>query len=525
MIKKDSNKKGGKKVYFLFLIMPLLLVVIAVFMNNARGPYWLGTNLDPEYVYLLNSLNLAQMHGVGHTDHPGTPVQVIGAGVLRIVHTLSGTPNNIETHVLEQPENYLSAINTLFIAINVLMLIFLGAGVYYLTRSIAPALWIQIAPFFSVVLLRFGLTRVTPEPLLMFASFLFILALIATMHMKLKKEFLYLGLITAFGIATKVTFLPLIVIPLIVLPTIKKKIYYLLITFAGFILFTLPIIRMYGKFIQWIISLITHTGRYGSGASNIVSSQRYFANMKFLILGNTFFSIILLIALIIIVIALFNPKMRTISLSNIQFRYLVAVVVAQVAGILIVSKHSAHHYLLPVLSLSGLLGFFIYTYLNHVRVVYNKKKRSLLIPSGLVIVVLFLIVNPITRANEVINQLDQTRKYSLEVNRVVKSNYHGYIPIYYYPSSSLEYALKFGNDLSRSYHTETLEKLYPRVYFYDIWTGRFVRFDYNTEVPFTKIQTESKGRIIFQGVSGLKIPGMKFTEVYRNSSKERIYTY
>ena len=45
--------------YLPLLLLPILLLVFAILMNNVKGPYWLGHNSDPEYSYLLNSLNLS----------------------------------------------------------------------------------------------------------------------------------------------------------------------------------------------------------------------------------------------------------------------------------------------------------------------------------------------------------------------------------------------------------------------------------------------------------------------------------
>jgi len=55
-------------------------------LRNANGPYWLSENLDPTYAYLLNSLDVANLHRPVHTDHPGTPIQVISGGVIKALN-------------------------------------------------------------------------------------------------------------------------------------------------------------------------------------------------------------------------------------------------------------------------------------------------------------------------------------------------------------------------------------------------------------------------------------------------------
>ncbi|HYP54345.1 MAG TPA: hypothetical protein VEQ42_12430, partial [Pyrinomonadaceae bacterium] len=66
------------------LLLPALLLLVAFHVRDARGPYWLSENLDPSYPYLLNSLNVANLHRPFHTDHPGTPVQTAGGLLIRL---------------------------------------------------------------------------------------------------------------------------------------------------------------------------------------------------------------------------------------------------------------------------------------------------------------------------------------------------------------------------------------------------------------------------------------------------------
>lgn len=69
-----------------------------------RGPFWLGTNFDPAYTYLLNSLRLAGLQPPKHVDHPGTTVHSVGAVLLRLVHTALRTGEGLEDdHIRSGP--------------------------------------------------------------------------------------------------------------------------------------------------------------------------------------------------------------------------------------------------------------------------------------------------------------------------------------------------------------------------------------------------------------------------------------
>jgi hypothetical protein len=481
----------------------------------------------------LNAANLAGLKGVGHIDHPGTPVQVLGAVTIKVVHFFNFSSEiDWRTDVLQRPEYYLKAINIVMVALNVLMLLTLGMFTYFLTDNFWLSLWLQFSPFFSITLLQFGLTRVTPEPLLFFSSSLMIVVLVfvlkahsdnlTTPGENVIMIFIF-GLITGFGIACKVTFIPLMVIPLILFPKLKNKILYLFAAGISFVIFTLPIIRMYPRFFDWVHNLLTHSGRYGSGPSQLISTEKYIKNIKQLLIGNPFFSIILVLALVIVVITLLVPKFRKDYGSTIHFKLLAAVGAAQLIGLLMVSKHSAHHYLLPVLNLSGITLFFIFLYFKHLLGQYNVNPKILTAPTAIFLVFLFVLANPVGQLNKTITRLKNVKVQSLAIHQEVKNNYKNYAKIFYYGSSSPEYALKFGNDLSRSCHSEPLQKLYKNVYFYDIWTKRFAGFDYNRAIPFKTIREKHGDKIVFQGTRRIKVPGIQLKKVSDRGFREGIF--
>lgn len=523
-----------KRLYYpVLVVLPVIMALTTVFLNDARGPYWLGSNSDPEYVYLLNAANLAGLKGVGHIDHPGTPVQVLGAVTIKVVHFFNFSSEiDWRTDVLQRPEYYLKAINIVMTALNVLMLLTLGMFTCFLTNNFWLSLWLQISPFFSVTLLQFGLTRVTPEPLLFFSSSLMIVVLmfvlkahsdnLTTPEENVIMIFIF-GIITGFGIACKVTFIPLVLIPLILLPKIKNKIIYLFAAVISFIIFTLPIIRMYPRFFDWVFNLLTHSGRYGSGPSKLISTQKYINNIKHLLVGNPFFSIILILALVIVVMTLLIPRLRKTHCSTIHFKLLAAVAAAQLIGLLMVSKHPAHHYLLPVLNLSGIALFFIFLYFKHLKELLYVNPKIFTLLMVFFLVFLFVLANPVGQFNKTITRLKNLKERSLAIHQEVKNNYKDYAKIFYYGSSSPEYALKFGNDLSRSYHSEPLEKLYKNVYFYDIWTKRFAGFDYNRAIPFETIREKRGDKIVFQGSRRIKFPGIQLKKVSGRGFHEGIF--
>jgi hypothetical protein len=312
-------------------------------------------------------------------------------------------------------------------------------------------------------------------------------------------------------------------IPFIVTPGIKNKIYFLAASGVGFVIFTLPIIRMYNRFFQWIYLLLTHSGHYGGGPSGFITAGRFIDNIKHLLTHNLFFSITLFLGLSVVTVVLLTPKLRKQSISNIYFKLLAGCSMAQAAGILMVSKHSADHYLMPVLNLSGAVLFLLFFYLKYLAGIYPIRIKNLTIAASLPAALLFILINPPAQVKTTIDNFTGVQKKALTLHQKVMDDYRDYAKIYYYTGSSPEYALKFGDDLSRSYHSESLGKMYPDVYFYDIWTQRFTGYDYNRRIGFEEIRSKYGDKIVFQGARGLKIPGLKLEKVFDTQSYEGIY--
>ena len=530
-----------KKYYLFFLILPLLLVVTAVYLNHARGPYWLGLNLDPDYVYLLNAANMANLDKVSHIDHPGTPVQVLGAVTLRILHFFNFSPDiDLKTDVLKRPEYYLKAVNAVMVAMNVFMLLLLGVVTYQLTRNTWLSLWLQAAPFFSRTIPVFGLTRVSPEPLLLFSGLLFVLLLVKFMHAfssgedkdKRKTRLIFFfALAAGLGAATKVTFLPLVIIPFLIFPGFKNKLVYFFSAIAGFILFTLPIIGMYHKFFNWIYNLLVHKKSYGMGETGVISLQQYVTNIKKLLTGELFFSSVLIAALVTAAVVLIIPGLRKASRRNIKLKLLTAVILSQLLGVLMVGKHPARHYLMPVLCLSGITVFLIFSLLkdllNQLKAKENfhifKLKVSYLFLSFMVFTAgAFFLVNPVNQIKNTASYKTWIKNKSLAVYRQAETAYKDYAKIYCYGSSSPAYALKFGDDYAGNNYTEALAQIYKDAHFYI--REHFYKYHRQQRIPFGRIRSNYGGKVIFQVPKWKRFPGLKLKKVYKKGPLEAIFT-
>lgn len=518
--------------YFFLFVSPILLAITSIYLNHARGPYWLRVNLDPDYVYLLNASNLAHFQKVGHIDHPGTTVQALGAITLRVIQFFHfSSKDDLHTDVLKRPEYYLKAINTVMAALNVTMLFVLGFFTYKLTQNIWLSLWLQAAPFFSNVILTAGLSRVTPEPLLFFDSLLLILIMVIFLHWEsqtlpgnrkdYKSFVLMFALVTGFGIATKITFLPMVVIPMLALPRLKNKSFYFFAAILSCVIFTLPIIGQYDKFFRWFSRLLTHEGRYGTGKKIVLSFHKYIKNLIRLIMENPFFSIVLTISLVILILAVIIPRIRKLSFPNSTFKLITAVTLSQIFCLLMVAKHAGNHYLLPGLCLSGFTLFLIFFYLKNLFPLFKFNLNYLKFPFILFIIGVFIFINPIVNLKKIILNKSWLKNKSLAIHQEVEANYKDHAKIYYRFSSSPHYALWFGSILSRNFHADVLNRLYKDVYFFNTIKNNFYGYDYNLPILFGRIQGKYGDKIVFQGSKKVKIPGLKLKIVYKKTKKSK----
>lgn len=512
------------------------MVQTTLYLNKAKGPSWVGLNYDPDYMYLLNSLNLARMKGVGHTDNPGTTVQLTGAIILRATHLFSiSSKADLQTDVLKKPEFYLAVINKVFLAFNTLMLIILGMVTLWLTKNVMMSIIIQLSPFFSSIEACFirGLTAVRPESFLLLSSLLFVLLIIIYAYKdterishclsntgylrKLSPHSFFticFSVVSGFGMATKATFMPLLVIPLIVLPSYKNKIMYVLGTSLSFIFFTLPIIKEYGKLFDGLFFIITHTGIHRMGTEKLIEPSLYLSNLRQLFLGNGFFSIVLFFSMCILMMSYIVPRFRKVSIGNINFRLLLGVSLSQLMGVMMTAKHFRgweHYYLLPVLSLSGVTLMLIICCLRQIGNEFNIEINSALFIRKVshlifklngkwllfVIIIYFLFYS---KKNEVSGNFiirSQRLVQHLTIYNKVENDYKNYAKIYYLGSSSPAYALSLGDINAKKYNAEFLKKVYPNAYFYYPWNGKYSNWE--NEVHFEEIVSKHGEKIIFQG--------------------------
>lgn len=468
----------------MLLILPVILFFTASALREVQGPYYLFF-YDPSYVYLINSLNLAQLsgYGVGHFDHPGTPVQVIGAIVVKIYHSFNAIDTDMAVDVLSRPEMYLTAINKTLVFLNCIGLFLLGVFTLKVTKSLLLSILIQLSPFASTEIF-FGLIICTPENFLIFVSLLFIGAVIFYLYKidpNIQPSLSYvivLSLICGLGLSTKISFFPLLIFPLVVLRGFKIKAMFSAMTFVFFLIFVSPGLSNYEYFINWIGELALKSGKYGKGEATVINSAAFIENVLLIFRRDILFS---LSFFAVIAAFMFSMKSRSnMSLNTVKERkVLFALLLIFILQIIIVGKHYSQYYMIPSFMLSVLAIAVSVAVI--VRSVSEKEvKQEVILASLGVLIFSWSLVQIISSYYEG----DEQRIDAYEMVNFIDNNSKGSLVISSFGSSSRECALAFSSQYAAGQserYRKLLNSKLDRKIFYNQWTDSFYSLTNPTE--------------------------------------------
>lgn len=372
------------KKNFSIAIIPLLVVAWGIFLYSFFDPFY-SKSVDPEFPYLINGLNCAllKFNFIGHIDHPGTPFQIFNGIVIRITHLISGK-GEIAQDVFARPDYYLNAISNSLLLIQAFLMF--AVGFMGIKRKIP--IWqiaiLQATCFFSNDLVWF-FARVNPDRFFMISGLIFILIYLKHGYEnRMSRKFaLWSGVVMALGMATKINFLPVLLIPLLLIDGNKNRLIYIGSGIVSFFVFILPIIDKFGAFRSFIEGIFKHDGLYGGGEANVLNYQKMMesATEIFRLNPGLYFLIAALFVMIFVAIRKRKEGTKGFAFLFAGFLFVIAL------QMLMVSKHFKNYYLAPVFVFYGFMFFSISIFLSRIIV-----KKSRLILSSLLLPLLFIIL-------------------------------------------------------------------------------------------------------------------------------------
>jgi len=435
---------------------------------SARGPFYLGTNNDPDYTYLLNSLNLARGLPVFHVDHPGTPVQLLGAAVLRISSPFA-SKSELAAAVIRNPEHYLRIMAWSFISLYAVVLTVVAFVVLRSTGSLLAALAVQATPLLSATI-PLNASCVAPEVLLLSLSSLMAMVVFAALRpgsgLSSRRMGAAFGVIIGVGIATKVTFLPLALLPLFLLPDRPAWAAYAVATVGSCAVATMPAWPRLEAALGFYGRIATHTGRYGYGPAGLFDPPAYARNLGRLFASEPAMAAVLLTALAALAI----------DCSRIHGRHdvrkaLLGCIAALVASFLLVARHPgdiAHdRYLIPALGLTGATAALAWILVAPA--VLRSRTACAALALGAVVLAVFQ-GSELTAATRGLVSL---RRDQEAVISFARTNHPGAKIAYLYRSSNPGYALYFGDETAGYRYGPLIAAAYPDVRCWNNWTQAF----------------------------------------------------
>ena len=515
--------------YFPLFIIPLILFFSSLNSITDRDKAWYGGGYDPEYAYLFNSLNIAEFRLVGHIDHPGTTMQVAGGVVLRAAWLIDPRGEDLTRAVLSDPEHYIRILNITAAVIGSLVLLLLGWFITSSTGIVWYGLLLQLTPFISGYVLFNGFTRVTQEVMQMSAAFA-MSALVLHWYFKRNEGrkinyTFWFAAISGFGLASKIIFFPLLVIPFFLIDGWKQKFKFIVFSVLAFVIFTLPVIRMYPSMFKWIYNLFMHSGQYGSGSAEVIDSSKYFSDLVNLFHVNQY--LFGLVTLSIVVLLTF-PLIRMFKKScpdPAAARVLAAVVLAQIVGYLLVAKQPKASYLLPYECISA-VNVILMLHLGLSWISFKHLRFWIL---GLLTISLsFAGIKTGLALKHKLYGSDFNRDY-VELWGATTGSNQTYGIVFTNPGASPMAGLFFANAYSHNRYVAELQAVYPDYYILDAYSNKIFHWG-GSPVSLVELFEKYKGNLLIvhtpnwvePDVSQLNLPnstGWKMVEVYNKRGR------
>lgn len=523
---------GREKTFILLLfILPVLFVYTSHLFVQAKGAYY--ANPDAEYKYLFSSLDVAKLRPVKFVDHPGSPLQVIGAAVIRTRYIFKGQEKTLEYDVVAHPEQYLLAINCFLIAITVAILTIGGYFIFNLTKSIWYALIYQLSLFSSTTTLRIS-NDVNTELLLVFLALFLSCTLfyVSTIPSDSAKKYIsgwVFPVLIALGIATKLSFAPFAIIPFLLLPSWKSKAVYLLKVLFLFVLFIFPAWSYLSYLYEWGSGILLHSSQYGTGKADIVNAGEFMKNGRTILLSEPMFAANYLL---MCMAAIYYRLQKKSELQNaFALAVLCAVLIAIFIQCLLVLKHFSPRYLIPsyILCFCG-NGILLQIMLSDLPV----HARLVKFPVFKYLFILLLVAGVGFRYRKTVLNLNTSKQeYAniLKMHEFENSHYLKNKKIYFFGVGNLPFALHYGvghSTAPMSDYSEKLFQMYPNVYFYspsdfNLLTDQTGKYhDWNHKPISLNRIAEKPDTIIIVGWEGLfrnEIPSdRKIVEMHKSGN-------
>lgn len=464
--------KFRKYLYLVLLIIPSFYISTSSYFHENIGTYSLHTS-DPEYIYYICGVSIANGHmKVGNIDHPGTTLQYFLAASFKLTHWIRGNNQSFTEDVLAHPDLFIKVANSALNFSIALVLFLMG----YLALLMVPNIWyaliIQFIPF-STDIVYDNLGRITPETIMPVLLIVLSVYLVSILFDKNKPDswksiWIFAG-IFAVTLALKLTMAFLLLIPFILIPDWKKKLYFAGITVVFFLVFAIPVTLQLSYFWGWIQKILLYSGQYGNGEKTVVNTSDFFPNIKNLYQINKvfFWSAFAFLGSFIAGFAS-KPENYKSTLNRMSLGVLLVIFLQ----VLALGKQFKPTYFIPALLLLPLMLVLTAEHLN----AFVPRRFSRFVPALVVLLPVLLLLkdqtNVVTQLSAHYENRNTEKMKAYNFLKAIEPESTKFMVVGFYGGPSEEYALMTsyqwaGRD--KKFFQPVLAKLFPQTYIYYPW--------------------------------------------------------
>lgn len=335
----------------LLSVLPAFLAIMT--LSLILNKQYFFVDRDPDYAYYIAAYKTALGYAPGYLDHPGVTATKLTALWMRLVHWFAGSGSLLVCGLLNA-ERYLRATVLLYVTINVVMLWFLGWLVTRRTSFVSLGLAAQCGTFLILPTLMASLVKLNAEIVMHALSLAVAVLTVMTISSRNSTRALVAclyGLVCAAGVLTKLNFLPVAVLPLLILKGAWHRLLYLTIAILTAIVLICATPEAWQKFLSQLMSYATRTGVHGKEGVGLLPANSWFVLTR-LVLANLPYYIVLLISLVVL---LYHFILRPKHNSQDVARVIVAVALVGAIQTFAVVRTPLSYYLIPAMALLGLL--------------------------------------------------------------------------------------------------------------------------------------------------------------------------
>jgi hypothetical protein len=480
----------------LFLVIPLVFTVAVVPLNKVKGPQWLMYNFENPYNYLCNSLLLLKGQAPHCINHPGTATQIFGAAILRFSSLKSN--DDLIFKAIHRPEREIRKLYFALLLVTVLVLWIAPWMTALAIRSYIIGLLIQIPSLFYGNLLWYA-ALFGPDLMLVPTSIAAVCCCVILVVPSDFRERLSLligiadnatgpgttklisapllaaitGLVCALGIATKLTFFPLVLIALLCCRNKLNVITYAVAFLFGLAVALLPIYSQISRLATWTVNLGIHSGRYDTGPVGLPPVDSYLASLSESIKAYPMLPIIACATVLLIILFPPLPKKQTPTNPAVLWRTALVLFLIQLISFFAIAKESGVHYLIPLALTTGLNLVLFFCTFQRVTNSPIYKVAGWIVLAGLVLIGLKGSTEWLAQTYASVH----TQKARLlQLYRHAKEIAPYDVRADYFFSNSPEFALCYGNDWADGAFSPLLQRIYPNALFFNVFIRKFQTF-------------------------------------------------